>query len=115
MSHTHRVNIATEREELKQKKLTDVFIRKSVSPGSNNNNRNDDRYILARRLTVWISRDLLPYSLIENKGFKDFWNSLHLDMPLPSPQTISIGALDDMYTCMHKELIRILGNIGGEQ
>lgn len=105
----------TEREELKQKKLTYVFIRKSVSPGGSTNNRTDEKYILARRLAVWISRDLLPYSLVQNIGFKDFWNSLHLNMPLPSPQTISIGALDDMYSCMHKELIRILGTIGGEK
>lgn len=114
IKHTHRISITTERDQLKQQKLTDVFIKKEKSVIPVNSNRNDDRYILARRLSLWFSKDLLPFALVEYKGFKDFWNSLHVDMPLPSPQTLSISALDDMYECMHKELIRILSNCGGE-
>lgn len=114
MSHTHRVNIVTEREELKQQKLTDIFISKSKVALPENSTQKDDRFILARRLSLWLSKDLLPFSLVENKGFTDFWTSLHLPESLPKRQTVSIGALDDMYSCIKTELIRILGKCPGE-
>lgn len=114
MSHTHRINIDSDREELKQQKLTDVFISKSKSimPLSP---RQDERFILARRLSLWYTRDLLPFSLVENKGFNDFWNSLHLSIPLPSRKTIAVSAIDDMYDCMKKELIRVVSADGGRK
>lgn len=118
MAHIHRVNIVTEREEVKQQKLTDVFIKKVKSMIPLSSKRSDDRYILARRISLWFAKDLLPFSLVQCKGFSDFWNSLHphASLPaLPSPQTISISALDDMYECMHAELIRVLNQTGGRQ
>lgn len=62
-------------------------------------------FILASRLIIWFARDLLPLSMVEYKGFNDFWSSLHMSIPLPSRPTISIAALDDMYDVMKKELI----------
>lgn len=114
MSNAHRVNIATERDELKQQRLTDVFIAKSKS-SPENKSRKDEHYFLGRRLILWLSKDLLPLSLVEYKGFQDFWSSLHLNIKLPSRQTISISALDDMYLCIKNELIKILDNSGGKQ
>lgn len=114
MSHTHRINIASDREELKQQKLTDMFISKtkSIMPAGTHH---DERFILARRLSLWIARDLLPFSLVENKGFSDFWNSLHLSIPLPSRKTIAVSAVDDMYDCMKNELIRAVSSNGGKE
>lgn len=111
MSHAHRINVASEHEELKQQKLTDVFLSKSKStiPG----NSKDERFMLARRICLWFSRDLMPFSMVEYKGFKDFWNSSNIGIPLPSRHTISIASLDDMYTCMKKELISIISTSGG--
>lgn len=111
MEHVHRIKISTDREELKQQKLTDVFISKSESimPVNSRN----ERFMLARRFSLWYSRDLLPFSLVEYKGFRDFWNALSVGVPLPSRQTISIGALDDMYACMKKELISIISTNAG--
>lgn len=114
MSHTHRVNVASDREELKQQKLTDVFISKSKSISPVNSRRHDERFMLARRLTLWISRDLLPVSMVENKGFCDFYNALNIGIPLPSRHTISIAALDDMYACMKKEIIDIIRTNAGK-
>lgn len=56
--------------------------------------------MLARRLSLWYSRDLLPFSMVEYQGFIDFWNAIGVGIPR---QTISIGALDDMYNvhCTH--------------
>lgn len=114
MAHTHRINIASEREELKQQKLTDVFISKTKSSITVNDHQQDERFILARRLSLWYSRDLLPFSTVANKGFSDFWRSLHINTPLPTRQTISIAALDDRYECMKKELLSILSTGGGK-
>lgn len=111
MTNTHRIKIASEREELKQQKLTDVFLSKSKA--AVNDHRLDDQYILARRLLLWYARDLLPFSTVENQGFNDFWRSLKNHMSLPSRSTISIAALDDMYNCMKKELLSTLSTSGG--
>lgn len=111
MAHAHRINITSDHEDLKQQKLTDVFLSKSKS--SMPANSKDERFMLARRLSLWYSRDLLPFSMVEYKGFNDFWNALNVGIPLPSRHTLSIGALDDMYTCMKKELINIISISGG--
>lgn len=110
VQHIHRVSIVTEREELKQRKISDVFFKQGNSTIQENNNRNDEKFILARRIILWLSRDLLPFSLVESQGFKDFWKSLNTGLPLPTRQNISIGALDDMYESMHTKLIDTLCN-----
>lgn len=74
----------------------------------------DERFILARRLILWFAKDLVSLSTVECKGFNDFWNSLHLRIPLPSRPTVAIGALDDMYDCMKKELISKICTNGGK-
>lgn len=111
MFHQHRVNISSDREDLKQQKLTDVFISnpKSKMPV----NSQDERFLLARRLSLWFAKDLMPFSMVEYKGFKDFYCALNVGIPLPSRHTISISALDDMYACMKKELISIISTCGG--
>lgn len=114
MSNQHRINVSTERTAVKQQKLTDIFL--------SNGNRvpaskkpSDERFVLARRLILWFARDLVPLSMVDYKGFNDFWNSLHLSIPLPSRPTIAIAALDDMYDIMKKELISNLCTNGGKQ
>lgn len=111
VKNIHKIDITTDREELKQQKLTDVFISRSKSKSPLNSR--DERFMLARRIALWYSRDLLPLSTVENKGFNDFWNSLNIGIPLPSRHTISVGALDDMYACMKKELIGIISRSKG--
>lgn len=111
MQNIHKINITTEREELKQQKLTDVFLSRTKSKMPVNSR--DERFMLARRLVLWFSKDLLPNSMVEKKGFIDFWNAHNNGMPLPSRQTISIGALDDMYACMKKELIATISTNEG--
>lgn len=114
--HEHGIKINTEREELKQKKLTDIFIcadGKKTPPNKPIDSKKDERFILGRRMALWLSKDLLPYKTVENRGFRDLWASLDIDVDLPSRQTVSVSALDDMYACMKKELISKLKNSGG--
>lgn len=47
-----------------------------------------------------------------NKGFKDFWDYLQNAMELPSRTTISVGAIDDLYSCCKEQLIERLRNSG---
>lgn len=96
--------------------MTDIFIStsgKKTSLGQPTDQKKDERFILGRRVTLWLCKDLLPFKLVENKGFSDLWSSLNFDVPLPSRQTVSVSALDDMYSCMKKELITRLKNSGG--
>lgn len=111
MDHVHRIKVASERDDLKQQKLTDIFLSKSKSKLPTTSR--DERFMLARRISLWYSKDLLPFSMVEYKGFTDFWNALNVGIPLPSRHTISIAALDDMFTCMKKELISIISTSEG--
>lgn len=110
MLHTHRIEVKTEKEEVKQKKLTDIFFSsngdKTTSHSSTKTTHSQsERFILGRRIVLWLCKDLLPFKSIENKGFMDFWTSLQFDMTLPTRQTVSISALDDVYKCLKNELI----------
>lgn len=116
MLHAHRIEVKTDREDNKQKKLTDIFL---VSNGKktalvSSANSKDERFILGRRLVLWLCKDLLPFKCIENKGFQDFWTSFGFDVTLPTRQTVSISALDDMYKCLKNELLIKMsaGNMG---
>lgn len=114
MKNVHRTTVSTEKEATKQAKFTDIFI-KPIEGAPPKSKLYDEKFILARRIALWHCRDLLPYSCVENIGFKDFWKSLplHTKLELPTRQTVSISALDDMYGCLKTELIEHLKNIRG--
>lgn len=114
--HAHGIETKTEREEVKQRKLTDIFLSvngKKKPLTQSTDQKKDERFILGRRITLWLCKDLLPFRAVENKGFKDLWTSLNFDVDLPSRQTVSVSALDDMYRVMKKELVIRLKNSGG--
>lgn len=113
MSSVHRINVTSERNEQKQQKLTDIFI-SSGSKVQNSTKPSDERFILARRLILWFAKDLLPLSMVDYKGFNDFWCALHTSIPLPTRPTIAIAALDDMYDVMKKKLISKISTNGGK-
>lgn len=114
--HEHGIEVKTQKEEEKQKKLTDIFISTNGNKKSLNQTteqKKDERFILGRRMSLWLCKDLLPFKLVENKGFRDLWSSLSLGVTLPSRQIVSVSALDDMYSCMKNELITRLKNSSG--
>lgn len=109
MLHSHGIEVKTLREEVKQKKMTDIFFSKK---GNNTPSASapltkipDDRFILNRRFALWLCKDLLSFKTIENKGFADFWLSLGIDSKLPSRKTVSVSGLDDIYKCLKNELM----------
>lgn len=64
--------------------------------------------IINRKACIWLCRDLLPFSLMENVGFRDFWFNFNIDTKPPSRSTVSREALDDVYTCLKSKLIEDL-------
>lgn len=116
LANVHKVNVKTHREEVKQQKLTDIFLTKKNDKSSTLAGAKDEKFVLARRLIVWFCRDLLPFSTVENDGFKDFWNSLNFNnTQLPTRPNVSNNALDDMYKVLKERLIMNLKSSAGNQ
>lgn len=116
MLHAHGMKINTERDETKQRKLTDIFISdgtKKIPVNRSYSKNSDEKFILSRRIALWLCKDLIQFKTVENKGFRDLWSSLHIGIPLPSRKTISVSAIDDMYSCMKTELVSRLLKSGG--
>lgn len=111
--NVHKINIKTHREETKQRKLTDIFLTNENEKSSTMTKTTDEKFILARRLIVWFCRDLMPFSSVENEGFRDFWSSLKRDTSLPTRANVSTNALDDIYKVLRERLILDLKSSGG--
>lgn len=91
---------------MKQKTLTDIFIKGNAGPVKSNTK--DAKFLLARRMSLWFCRSLLPFSTGDCVGFKDFWKVFRPNDEIPSRKTISNEALDDLYICMKNQLIKVL-------
>ncbi|XP_031639538.1 zinc finger BED domain-containing protein DAYSLEEPER-like [Contarinia nasturtii] len=103
LAHEHRVQVSSDRIEVKQRKLSEVFTqkKKEVTKG-----QLGEKFIFARRLLVWFCRDLLPFNVVSKPGFLDFFKSLNRKGDdIPSRTTISNMALDDMFSILKKKLI----------
>lgn len=111
VAHEHKIQVTSERIEVKQQKLTDIFVEKKKD---DSRKIADDKFIFSRRLLVWLCRDLLPFNLVEKEGFINFLNSLNRKRTdVPSRITISNMALDDMYLCVKRKLISYLKETDG--
>lgn len=96
-------------ESLKQKKISDSLFG-NVAVKSISNSR-DKAFIFARKIVLWICRDLLPFTIVSNNGFQDFWSSVNSDnsiAKLPTRTTISCEALYDVYKCVKSKVIDFL-------
>lgn len=77
--------------------------------------RNDSRksdYLFNRKLALWLCRDLLPFNTVSMVGFRQFWSAtMHkTESNLPCRATISMSALDDLYTCCKSRFMEMLSN-----
>lgn len=107
----HKIELKKQDESLKQKKISDaLFGNVAVKTISG---LRDKAFIFARKIVLWICRDLLPFSIVSNDGFKDFWSSVNIDSSiakLPTRTTISCEALNDVYKCVKSRVIEFLGS-----
>lgn len=81
-------------------------------PSTSKKIKKDERnsFIINRKICVWLCKDLLPFSLVENTGFRDFWSNMNNGPLPPSRSTVSREALDDVYWCIKRKLINTLAN-----
>ena len=65
----------------------------------------DRKTLLARRTTLWLCRDLLPFSLVQGNGFFDWMNSngyIKNKIELPNERTLANSALNDLCVLTEK-------------
>lgn len=108
LSHKHEIELAsTKTIDKHQRTLTDVFcnvVKKKIEP-------KDEKRVFSRRMALWFSRDLIPFSAVTGIGFQDFWRSLNIKYELPDETTLRRAALDDIYACLKKQVIEKLEDI----
>lgn len=93
-----------------QRKLTDVFFNVSAKK-PRQENKTFAQHTLNRRIALWVCCDLLPFVIVEKRGFSDFWKETKGDVGnLPSRKTIAGGALDETYICFKNRLIELLSH-----
>ncbi|XP_064459035.1 zinc finger BED domain-containing protein 4-like [Ornithodoros turicata] len=66
---------------------------------------------LARDFVLWVARDLLPFSIVNGEGLRDFllkYKVIKSDEDLPDRTTLSRGALNDVYNAMHDHVKRVI-------
>lgn len=62
MQHKHEIFKISKSANKKQKTLTDIFIKGNVRPVESNTK--DAKFLLARRMSLWFCRSLLPFNYI---------------------------------------------------
>jgi len=77
----------------------------------------DSRRLLAhefnRDLIVWFCRDLIPLEAVAKEGMIGFFCKLFPDVDLPTPDTLSGHALDDVYITVHSQVKDISRDVKG--
>lgn len=114
LANEHDIAKPAEILQRKQRTLDKLYGSGSVIPLPNAKklkNKELSSFLLNRSICIWFCRDLLPFSMVENVGFTDFWddNFKHSDA-LPSRSTVSREALDDVYVYMKEKLVNDLKN-----
>lgn len=108
LANDHSIHLNSATKDVKQRKLTDVFFG-APAKKSRVEKKSEAQNILNRRFALWICCDLMPFSIVEKKGFRDLWKETKQDAgELPSRTTVAAGALDETYICFKNRLIEVL-------
>lgn len=105
LSYAHNYKRKSTANESKQHKLSEFFFGQARTKRFR---PDKEQLLLNRQFSLWISRDLLPFSMVENEGFRDFFSMLLPKLTIPSRSTLSREALDDNYNCFKKQLLSVL-------
>ena len=62
-------------------------------------------------LLLWFCRDLIPFETISKLGMIDFFKKNVGGFELPTPQTLSATALDDVYNAVRVKAMEIMHDI----
>lgn len=72
--------------------------------------KKDGQYLLNRHICLWLCRDLQPFHTVEKAGFSTLFAFLFKWLPfkVPSRATVSLTALNDIYSNLKTKLIDLL-------
>jgi len=98
------------REEVTKKvaenNLTNFF---AVRPKNPSMKETDKKWLFGRHLVLMICRDLMPFTIVENEGFRDFLKKYNVikdeAADLPVRMTLSRAALEDVFVSMKSYII----------
>lgn len=105
LSNRHNKLLNTSTRENNQRSLGDIFFPSTKRTKKDNENVVDPNYVFARQIALWHCRNLVPFHQVQKEGFQYFMKSINPKQSLPSRATISIAALDDLYSCVKQKFI----------
>ena len=65
------------------------------------------QYDINRDLALFLCRDMLPFDVVEKRGFREFW-SKNFPLELPTSRTVACTALSDVYLVVKSKVISLL-------
>lgn len=87
--------------ETKDEKKTQKRLEGLLDPNMQVQDERKKKCLFARRTVLWLCKDLLPFSLVNGQGFRDWMlnnNFVERVDQIPSNVTLSNSALDDVYS-----------------
>ncbi|XP_018360373.1 PREDICTED: uncharacterized protein LOC108759425 [Trachymyrmex cornetzi] len=98
-------NIREDRRKVTEHKLTNFF---TIRPKNPFRKESDKKWLFGRHLVLMACRDLLPFTIVENEGFRDFlrkYNVIKDGTDLPARMTLSRTALEDVFVSMKEHIM----------
>ena len=87
------------------------YLQKYDKPSASSANTSLSSHEFNRDLIVWFCRDLIPFGAVAKDGMIGFFRKLFPDMVLPTPDTLSGHALDDVYVTVHSQVKDMLREV----
>ncbi len=98
-----------EEDEKKTKKILEYFSKYDTNSASFGSAITSHEF--NRDLLLWFCRDLLPFEMVSKAGMIDFFNKNVAGFELPTPQTLSTTALDDVYNAVRDRVIEVMHDV----
>lgn len=103
----HKLDVEKVNESKCQQKLTDLFEKapKEITK------KTDRKFLLAREIALMVCLDLLPFSIVNGRGFRQLCLNRGIivnEEEMPAPETISYAALDDVFHFTTCKLTNVL-------
>ena len=110
----HKFDVKSRTEDAKLTALDNWF---SGNPmrREKSNNTNSPVSRLARDLTLWVARDLCPFSIVDKDGFQEFCKKYSIIKPgenLPHRTTLSRSALTDVFNWVKNKMKLLINGSG---
>lgn len=109
LNSEHKISLAKATDEQNQRKINSMLTSsENIVPS-----KKDAQFIFNRHICLWLCRDLQPFHTVEKGGFLSLFSFLFKWVPfvkVPSRATVSISALNNIYTSLKSKLVTVLQN-----